>query len=69
MTPPEAGQGHAQADKRTKRPASDGGGPPRAAGQPERVCPNCGSVLYERKCKLLCPEPACGYYMSCSDFY
>jgi len=37
--------------------------------QPERVCPNCGAVLYERKCKLLCPEPACGYYMSCSDFY
>ncbi|HEV2063798.1 MAG TPA: hypothetical protein VGS00_04540 [Thermoanaerobaculia bacterium] len=37
--------------------------------RPERVCPNCGAVLYERKCKLLCPEPACGYYMSCSDFY
>jgi hypothetical protein len=40
-----------------------------AERQPERVCPNCGAVLYERKCKLLCPEPACGYYMSCSDFY
>jgi hypothetical protein len=37
--------------------------------RPERVCPNCGAALYERKCKLLCPEPACGYYMSCSDFY
>jgi len=35
----------------------------------ERVCPNCGAVLLERKCKLLCPDPACGYYMSCSDFY
>ncbi len=39
-----------------------------AERQPERVCPNCGAVLFERKCKLLCPEPACGYYMSCSDF-
>jgi hypothetical protein len=39
--------------------------PPR----PERVCPNCGASLIERKCKLLCPDPACGYYMSCSDFY
>lgn len=39
-----------------------------AERQPERVCPNCGAVLYERKCKLLCPEPACGYDMSCSDF-
>ena len=37
--------------------------------RPERVCPNCGAVLIERKCKLLCPEPACGYYMSCADFY
>jgi hypothetical protein len=36
--------------------------------RPERVCPNCGAALLERKCKLLCPEPACGYYMSCSDF-
>ncbi len=36
---------------------------------PERVCPTCGAALLERKCKLLCPDPACGYYMSCSDFY
>jgi hypothetical protein len=40
-----------------------------AEKQPERICPNCGAVLQERKCKLLCPELACGYYMSCSDFY
>ncbi|MGH9317700.1 MAG: hypothetical protein ACRD1P_11425 [Thermoanaerobaculia bacterium] len=37
--------------------------------RPERVCPNCGRVLIERRCKLLCPEPACGYFLSCSDFY
>jgi hypothetical protein len=36
---------------------------------PERICPVCGSELLERKCKLLCPDPACGYYLSCSDFY
>ena len=36
--------------------------------RPERTCPNCGAGLIERKCKLLCPQPACGYYMSCSDF-
>ena len=36
---------------------------------PERVCPTCGSTLLERKCKLVCPDPACGYYMSCSDYY
>jgi len=40
----------------------------RSEARPERVCPNCGAALIERKCKLLCPEPACGYYMSCSDF-
>jgi hypothetical protein len=36
---------------------------------PERFCPTCGAELFERKCKLLCPDPACGYYMSCSDYY
>jgi hypothetical protein len=42
---------------------------PRQESHPERVCPTCGATLLERKCKLLCPDPACGYYMSCSDFY
>jgi hypothetical protein len=36
---------------------------------PDRVCPVCAAELFERKCKLLCPDPACGYYLSCSDFY
>jgi hypothetical protein len=43
--------------------------PAREECHPERVCPTCGATLLERKCKLLCPDPACGYYMSCSDFY
>jgi hypothetical protein len=43
--------------------------PARDNTRPERVCPTCGSELLERKCKLFCPEPGCGYYMSCSDFY
>ncbi len=33
------------------------------------VCPNCSAHLAERKCKLYCPNPHCGYYLSCSDFY
>lgn len=36
---------------------------------PERICPNCGAPLLELRCKLLCPNRECGYYMSCSDFY
>jgi hypothetical protein len=43
--------------------------PPRQENHPERVCPTCGATLLEKKCKLLCPDAACGYYMSCSDFY
>jgi hypothetical protein len=34
-----------------------------------RTCPTCGRELSERKCKLFCPDPSCGYYLSCSDFY
>jgi hypothetical protein len=35
---------------------------------PLRVCPNCGTTLTERSCKLVCPAPACGFHLSCSDF-
>ncbi|KAB2966923.1 MAG: hypothetical protein F9K18_04940 [Thermoanaerobaculia bacterium] len=42
------------------------------AGSSERVqrtCPVCGHELAERKCKLYCPRPGCGYFLSCADFY
>lgn len=38
-------------------------------GRVMRTCPVCGKELAERKCKLYCPDPRCGYYLSCSDFY
>jgi len=46
--------------------------PVEARSSPEelmRTCPNCGKALHERKCKLFCPDPRCGYYLSCSDYY
>ena len=41
------------------------------AGQPDPAtliltCANCGAAMDERKCKLIC---ACGYFLSCSDYY
>lgn len=36
---------------------------------PIRTCPNCGTALEERKCRLFCPRASCGYYLSCSDYY
>jgi hypothetical protein len=43
--------------------------PARTPLEPVRTCPNCGAALSDRSCKLLCPTPGCGYYLSCSDFY
>ena len=40
-----------------------------AAEELMRTCPNCGSELAERKCKLFCPDPRCGYFLSCADYY
>jgi hypothetical protein len=48
-----------------ERPSDE---PVRASSEPSRTCPNCGAPLLERKCKLICPNAQCGYYMSCSDF-
>lgn len=43
-------------------------GPPDAVERTLRTCPNCGAELGERKCKLFCPRPGCGYYLSCADY-
>jgi len=32
-----------------------------------RFCPVCSRRLESRRCKLICD--ACGYYMSCADYY
>ena len=34
-----------------------------------RTCPVCSKELAERKCKRYCPDPRCGYYLSCADYY
>ena len=30
------------------------------------TCANCGAMMDERKCELIC---RCGYFLSCSDYY
>ena len=43
----------------------------RAASAEEliRTCPNCGRGLEERRCKLFCPDPRCGFFLSCAEYY
>lgn len=38
-----------------------------AAEHHSNICPNCGERLTGHRCKLVCG--ACGYYMSCADYY
>ena len=60
-TEPRAGTPPGPAHPR-RAPAAD-------PGQLMRTCPVCGKELAERKCKLYCPDPMCGYFLSCADFY
>lgn len=43
------------------------GSPAWAAEHHSNICPNCGERLTGHRCKLVCA--ACGYYMSCADYY
>jgi hypothetical protein len=62
-------------DSRTPRPQPIRSHRPQHPGRernPERTirtCPVCGSELAERKCKLYCPDPVCGYFVSCAEFH
>lgn len=55
----------AAAPRTEARPAPS----PASAETVMRTCPNCGTELAERKCKLYCPRAGCGFYLSCADFY
>ncbi len=46
------------------RPASE----PAAERAALRTCPNCGAALSASSCKLVCPNRACGFFLSCSDY-
>jgi len=67
-SPPSVTRSEPECSPRVAAPDRE---PARAEGGPERLmrtCPNCGAELAERKCKLYCPRPGCGFYLSCADF-
>ncbi|MGH7828575.1 MAG: hypothetical protein ACREP8_00215 [Candidatus Binatia bacterium] len=42
--------------------------PQRAQENWWEFCPICGSKLLNQKCRLICPNPKCRYFQSCSEF-
>lgn len=57
---------HSEGARKPEPPAVDSGRDLQTS-IPMLYCPVCSKRLESRKCKLICE--ACGYYMSCSDFY
>lgn len=56
----------------TPKPIASAGPSPPHPSDTERLvrtCPNCGKHLAERKCKLYCPDPRCGFFLTCAEFY
>lgn len=54
---------------RSPAPPSAAPPPPAAVERAIRTWPHCSRGLAERKCKLFCETPGCGYDLSCADSY
>lgn len=52
----------AAVDRDRNQPALNAG-----VGTHADYCPNCSTKLKQSRCKMSCP--ACGFYLSCADFY
>jgi hypothetical protein len=65
--PAQAQAEPAQAAAESAAPLQDGQSTVAGTEDPSRFCPVCSRRLELRRCKLICS--ACGYYMSCADYY
>ena len=53
-----------------KSPVTDINHPSKEAKQEDwwEFCPVCGSKLLNHKCRFVCSNPRCHFFMSCSEF-
>lgn len=57
--------GNPEGERAASTPPADSGLAARAEAPAAIICERCGAEMFDRHCKVLCPN--CGYQRDCSD--